>query len=195
MEQLTAVEVRDAVIRAVKEVMGPIASVPFEREMYKHKGGDYESYVCQLASIPGLMIVQQGRAKARRYILEEASSIKARGYILEQYSDSTGITIDAPKLAEILICDKKGAVLVTVSRSSEQEMIEGLKLLLVKADSSTSVLPPRTWLHRLDEVLDAALEDDAGDGMVSVSRREFIDLARKLLKLVQPRVGGAGVGH
>jgi hypothetical protein len=87
-------------------------------------------------------------------------------------------------------------VLVTVSRGSEQAMIEGLKLLLVKEGSSTSVLPPRTWLHRLDEVLNDALEDDAGDGMVSVSRREFIDLARKLLTLVQPRVGGgAGVGQ
>jgi hypothetical protein len=195
MEQLTAVEVRDAVIKAVREVMGSIASVPFELEMYKHKGGYYESYVCQLASIPGLMIVQQGRTKASRHILEKASSIKARGYILEQYSDSTGITIDEPKLAEILICDKKGGVLVTVSRGSEQAMIEGLKPLLVKEGSSTSALPPRTWLHRLDEVLDAALEDDVDDVMVSVSRREFIDLARKLLTLVQPRVRGAGVGQ
>jgi hypothetical protein len=195
MEQLTAVEVREAVIKAVTEVMGPIASVPFEREMYKHNGGDYESYVCQLASIPGLMIVQQGRTKARRYILDEASSIKARGYILEQYSDSSCTTFNAPKLAEILICDRKGQVLVTVSRGSEQAMIEGLKPLLFKAGSSTSVLPPRTWLHRLDEVLDAALKDDVDDVMVSVSRREFIDLARKLLTLVQPRVRGAGVSQ
>jgi hypothetical protein len=44
-------------------------------------------------------------------------------------------------------------------------------------------------------VLNDALEDDVDDVMVSVSRREFIDLARKLLTLVQPRVRGAGVGQ
>jgi hypothetical protein len=118
--------------------------------------------------------------------------------------------------ASIEICSGIGQALVTIKESTRAAMVAALKLHLFNAASPTSVPssrrrvdpstsvppsrmrvdpPPRTWLHRLDVMCDEALKDDASDGMGSVSRKEFISLVRELLKLVQPRVGGAGVGQ
>jgi hypothetical protein len=186
MADLNTLQVVAVVQEGITKVLGRQIKFPDPQvEEFKCSGHTYDTLVYQLSSFPGLKVPFEASAR----------SIKMRGRIELPTEGPPWAPFNDSQTACILICDGDGAVKLSLRKRTREGLLNDFKDLIAKEDPPTSVSASRTWAQLLERVCDEAADGGADDGMVSVSRKDLVALARAMLELVRPRgrVGGEGV--